>query len=112
MARGFFVGAVGGVVASNLYQIGKTIDEKRPQWASARSHERGYSLRQVAGACPRHGRRGRARRAPRDGQHPGPFTFKGTISYIIAKGTSPSSIPAPTIRRISARCSTPCATRR
>ena len=44
--------------------------------------------------------------------NPGPFTFKGTLSYIVAKAKSPSSIRAPLMSATSPRCLTPCATRR
>jgi len=43
--------------------------------------------------------------------NPGPFTFKGTLSYIIGQGKVAIVDPAPTIPPTSERCSMRCATR-
>ena len=43
--------------------------------------------------------------------NPGPFTFKGTVSYIVGRGKSRSSIPVRSMRRILRHCSTRCAAR-
>ena len=51
-------------------------------------------------SCPRHGRRGRARRAPRAGQQSRPVHLQGHRQlHRRHAGRSRSSIPAPTIRR-------------
>ena len=44
--------------------------------------------------------------------NPGPFTFKGTLSYIIGRGKVAIVDPARTTRPTSPLCSMPCATRR
>ena len=44
--------------------------------------------------------------------NPGPFTFKGTMSYIVGRGKVAIVDPGPADGAISARCSRPCATRR
>ena len=44
--------------------------------------------------------------------NPGPFTFKGTISYIVGHGKVAIVDPGPDEPPISPRCSMPCATRR
>ena len=44
--------------------------------------------------------------------NPSPFTFTGTVSYIVGQATSRSSIPARTTRRMRRRCSMRCAARR
>ena len=44
--------------------------------------------------------------------NPSPFTFTGTVSYIVGTAArSRSSIPARTTRPMRRRCSTPCAAR-
>ena len=43
--------------------------------------------------------------------NPGPFTFKGTVSYIIGRGDVANSIPDRTMRPTLPRYSTPCAVR-
>ena len=44
--------------------------------------------------------------------NPSPFTFTGTVSYIVGRAMSRSSIPAPMMKRMPRRCWTPCAARR
>ena len=44
--------------------------------------------------------------------NPGPFTFAGTVSYIIGRGKVAILDPAPTMTPMSRRCSMPCAARR
>ena len=45
--------------------------------------------------------------------NPRPFTFKGTVSYIVGRGRVAIIDPGPgRRRRIARRCSTPCAARR
>ena len=43
--------------------------------------------------------------------NPGPFTFKGTVSYIVGTGEVAIIDPGRTIRRTSRRCSMRCAAR-
>jgi len=43
--------------------------------------------------------------------NPGPFTFKGTLSYIVGRGQVAIIDPGPLDKRISQPCSTPCAER-
>ena len=44
--------------------------------------------------------------------NPSPFTFKGTVSYIVGRGQVAIIDPGPTIRLTSPRCSTLSAGRR
>ena len=43
--------------------------------------------------------------------NPSPFTFKGTVSYIVGRGQVAIIDPGPSTMRTSRRCSTPCAAR-